>query len=35
MASPVRLAAAPFSMQLEQAARHHDAEDAALMDLLD
>jgi len=34
-ASPVRLAAAPFSMQLEQAARQHDAEDAALMDLLD
>ncbi|MNI61816.1 hypothetical protein D3C73_1171030 [compost metagenome] len=34
-AEPVRLAGAPFAQQLAQAARQHDAEDAALMDLLD
>ena len=33
-AEPVRLAGAPFAQQLAQAARQHDAEDAALMDLL-
>nr|WP_275066890.1 tandem-95 repeat protein [Achromobacter spanius] len=34
-AAPVRLAGTPFSVQLEQAARQHDVEDIALMDLLD
>ncbi|CAB3713424.1 Ig-like domain-containing protein [Achromobacter spanius] len=34
-AEPVRLAGASFAQQLAQAARQHDAEDAALMDLLD
>ncbi|MNS56589.1 hypothetical protein D3C72_894510 [compost metagenome] len=34
-AALVRLAGTPFSVQLEQAARQHDVEDIALMDLLD
>ncbi|KNY08164.1 hypothetical protein AKG08_22030 [Achromobacter piechaudii] len=33
-AMPVRLAGAPFSTQLAEAASQHDVEDAALMDLL-
>ncbi|MGV2866246.1 Ig-like domain-containing protein [Achromobacter sp. AGC39] len=35
LTTPERLAGAPFSMQLAQAARQHDVEDVALMDLLD
>ncbi|MDX3988064.1 MAG: tandem-95 repeat protein, partial [Achromobacter sp.] len=35
LAAPERLAGAPFSVQLAQAARQHDVEDIALMDLLD